>query len=127
MEENIIIILGMWAVIATTMCVIAYWDKKSIKEKFEDYKNDILEKEEILNSGRELLPAHFNHKTYFIYKDSTMTEAINMINDEPGLVYYDRTSNGEYNSGFIRYYASSSPCDDLTLHFENGTLKSIKN
>ena len=119
--------LGMWAVIATTMCIIAYWDKKSIKEKFEDYKNDILEKEEILNSGRELLPAHFNHKTYFIYKDSTMTEVINMINDEPGQVYYDRTSNCKYDSGFIRYYASSSSCDDLTLHFENGILKSIKN
>ena len=122
-----IIILVMWAVIATIMCIIAYWDKKSIKEKFEDYKNDILKKEEILNSGRELLPVIFNHKTYFIYKDSTMTEVINMINAEPGQVYYDRTSDSEYDSGFIKYYGSVSLCDDLTLIFENGILKSIKN
>jgi len=127
MEENMIIILVMWAVIATIMCIIAYWDKKSIKEKFEDYKNDILKKEEILNSGRELLPVIFNHKTYFIYKDSTMTEVINMINAEPGQVYYDRTSDSEYDSGFIKYYGSVSLCDDLTLIFENGILKSIKN
>ena len=122
-----IIILGIWAVIATAMCIITYWNKKSIKEKFEDYKNDILKKEEILNSGRELLPAIFNHKTYFIYKDSTMTEVINMINVEPAQVYYDRTSNGKYDSGFIKYYVSSSSSEDLTLIFENGILKSIKN
>jgi len=127
MEEKMIIILGIWAVIATAMYIITYWDKKSIKEKFEDYKNDILKKEEILNSGRELLPAIFNHKTYFIYKDSTMTEVINMINVEPAQVYYDRTSNGKYDSGFIKYYVSSSSSEDLTLIFENGILKSIKN
>ncbi len=122
-----IIILVLWAVIVTAMYIITYWDKKLIKEKFEDYKNDILKKEEILNSGRELLPAIFNHKTYLIYKDSTMTEAINMINVEPAQVYYDRTSNGKYDSGFIKYYVSSSSSEDLTLIFENGILKSIKN
>ena len=130
MEEKMIIILGMWAVIATAMCIIAYWDKKSIKEKFDAYKNDTLKKEELRNSGRELLPAILNHKTYFIYKDSTMTEAINMINAKPGQVYYDRTTNSKYDSGFIKYYGQSSLSgigDDLTLHFENGILKSIKN
>lgn len=131
MEEKMIIILGMWAVIATAMYIIAYWNKKSIKEKFEAYKNDILKKEELRNSGRELLPAIFNYKTYFIYKDSTMTEAINMINAEPGQVYYDRTTNSKYDSGFIRYYGSASISgklgEDLTLIFENGILKSIKN
>lgn len=131
MEEKIIIILGMWAVIVTAMYIIAYWDKQHIKESFNKYKNDIQKAEELKNSGRELLPAIFNHKTYFIYKDSTMTEAINMINAEPGQVYYDRTSDSEYDSGFIKYYGINSLThsigDDLTLHFENGILKSIKN
>lgn len=126
-----IIILGMWAVIVTVMCIIAYWDKKHIKESFDKYKDDIQKAEELKNSGRELLPAIFNHKTYFIYKDSTMKEAINMINAEPEQVYYDRTTNSKYDSGFIKYYGSSSISgkigEDLTLHFENGILKSIKN
>jgi hypothetical protein len=53
-----------------------------------------------------------------------------MINAEPGQVYYDRTINSKYDSGFIKYYGASSLSgisDDLTLHFENGILKSIKN
>ena len=130
MEEKMIIILGIWAVIATAMCIIAYWDKKHIKESFDKYKDDIQKAEELKNSGRELLPVILNHKTYFIYKDSTMTEAINMINAGPGQVYYDRTTNSKYDSGFIKYYGASSLSgisDDLTLHFENGILKSIKN
>lgn len=130
MEEKIIIILGVWAVIATAMYIIAYWDKKHIKESFDKYKDDIQKADELKNSGRELLPAILNHKTYFIYKDSTMTEAINMINAAPGQVYYDRTTNSKYDSGFIKYYGQSSLSgisDDLTLHFENGILKSIKN
>lgn len=126
-----IIILGMWAVIATAMYIIAYWGKKHIKESFDKYKDDIQKAEELKNSGRELLPAIFDHKTYFIYKDSTMTEAINMIDVKPGQVYYDRTSNSKYDSGFIKYYGSyylsGKLGDDLTLYFENGILKSIKN
>lgn len=126
-----IIILGIfiaWAVIANGMCIIAYCDKKHIKESFDKYKNEVKINEELRNSGRQIIPAVYNHKTYFIYKDSTMTEAINMINAEPGQVYYDRTSDNEYDSGFIKYYGSSSSSgEDLTLHFENGILKSIKN
>lgn len=130
MEEKMIIILGLWAVIVTAMYIIAYYNKKYIKEDFDKYKDDIQKAEELKNSGRELLPVIFNHKTYFIYKDSTMTEAINMIDDEPGQVYYDRTSDSKYDSGFIKYYGINSLThsigDDLTLHFENGILKSIK-
>ena len=124
-----IIILGIWAVIATTMYIIAYWNMKYIKESFDKYKDDIQKVEELKNSGRELLPVIFNHKTYFIYKDSTMIEAINMINAEPVEVYYDRTSNSKYDSAYIYYGSSSSSIsgEHLILHFENGILKSIKN
>lgn len=131
MEEKMIIILGILAVIATAMYIITYWDKKHIKESFDKYKDNIQKAEELKNSGRELLPVIFKHKIYFIYKDSTMTEAINMINTEPGQVYYDRTTNSKYDSGFIKYYGSEHLSgklgDNLTLNFENGILKSIKN
>lgn len=126
-----IIILGIfiaWAVIATITCITNYCDRISIKEKFNKYKDEVKRNEELMNSERQIIPAVYNHKTYFIYKDSTMTEAINMINVEPGQVYYDRTSDNKYDSGFIKYYGSSSSSgEDLTLHFENGILKSIKN
>lgn len=130
-EYIIIILLGIWAVIVNGMYIIAYWDKKNIKESFDKYKNEVKRNEELRNSGRQIIPVVYNHKTYFIYKDSTMTEAINMINAEPGQVYYDRTSDSKYDSGFIKYYGINSLThsigDDLTLHFENGILKSIKN
>lgn len=129
-----IIILGIfiaWAVIATIICITNYCDKILIQKKFDKYKNEVKRNEELRNSGRQLIPVVYNHKTYFIYKDSTMTEAINMINAKPGQVYYDRTTNSKYDSGFIKYYGIDSLThsigDDLTLHFENGILKSIKN
>jgi hypothetical protein len=131
MNEILIIILGVWAVITTAMYIITYWDKKSLNEKFEDYKNKIKKDEELRNSGRKVIPVVYNHNTYFIYQDSTMMEAINMIGLKPNNVYYDRTSNNKFNAGFIKYYGQTSFSgiigEDLTLGFENGTLKSIRN
>ena len=131
MNEMIIVILGVWAVIATAMYIITYWDKKSINEKFENYKSDVEQAEELRNSGREIIPVVFNHKTYFIYKDSTMMEAVNMIDVKPDQVYYDRTANNKFNSSFIKYYGINSLTgnigDDLILNFENNILKTVKN
>ena len=40
MDALMIIILGIWAVIATILCIIYYWDLKDIKNKYGNIKQE---------------------------------------------------------------------------------------
>jgi hypothetical protein len=125
MENIVIIILSICIIVALLLYINSCYENKTLKKELNQYKESKLKLEEMENTGRAIIPVVYNNKTYYIYQDSNMMEAIKLMGIKPETTYYDRTPNGKFTVSYIEYYNHITHTR-LILSFENNVFRSAK-
>ena len=121
----VIIILSICIIGTLLLCISSCYEIKTLKKELNQYKDAKLKLEEMENTGRPIIPIVYDRKTYYIFQDSNMMEAIKLMGIKPESTYYDRIPSGKFALGYIEYY-NHITSSRLILNFENNVFRSAK-